>query len=83
MYIHNIGRSKFSVIKNSENNESNVKPILNGVTLSCYNKIVDFIKPNSNIRNNFQGLKNSISNIENKNNQSEMTTLNLDNKENK
>ncbi|QEZ91273.1 hypothetical protein [Proteus sp. CD3] len=79
MYINNIIRDTFLAIRNIEKKEDKTKRIINGIILSCYNTIVSFIKPNSNIKSNFLGLKNSISNI--KNNQSENDNIKLDNKE--
>ncbi|QIG07081.1 hypothetical protein [Proteus sp. ZN5] len=81
MYINNIVRVTFSAIRNIENRGSKINNILNGVILSYYNTIISFIKPNSNIKNNFIGLKSSISNIENNHNKSESTTIKLENKE--
>ncbi|NBM96584.1 hypothetical protein I6G31_05770 [Proteus penneri] len=76
MYINNVVRDTFSAIKNIENKRSEIKNIINGIILSCYNSIIEFIKPNSSIKNNFLRLKDSISNI--KNNQSEINTTKLD-----
>lgn len=81
MYINNMVRSTFLAIKNIENKGDKIKNVLNGVVLSCYNTIISFIKPSFNIKNNFLGLRKSISNIENKNNQSENKTTKLDSKE--
>lgn len=81
MYINNIVRDTFLAIRNIENKGGKIKNVINGMILSCYNTIVSFIKPNSNIENNFLGLKNSISNIKNENNQSESNAIKLDNKE--
>lgn len=81
MYINNMVRSTFLAIKNIENKGGEIKNVLNGVVLSCYNTIISFIKPSFNIKNNFLGLRKSISNIENKNNQSENKTIKLDSKE--
>lgn len=81
MYINNIVRNTFSAIKNVENKNSEIKNILNGLILSCYNTIISFIKPSVNTKSNFLGLRKSISNIENKNSQSENKTTKLDNKE--
>lgn len=81
MYITNIVRNTFLTIKNIENKGSGIKNIINGMILSCYNTIVSFIKPNSNIENNLLGLKKSISNIKNENNQSESNAIKTDNKE--
>lgn len=74
MYINNMVRSTFLAIKNIENKGGEIKNVLNGVVLSCYNTIISFIKPSFNIKNNFLGLRKSISNIENK-------TIKLDSKE--
>lgn len=74
MYINNMVRSTFLAIKNIENKGGGIKNVLNGVVLSCYNTIISFIKPSFNIKNNFLGLRKSISNIENK-------TIKLDSKE--
>lgn len=81
MYINNIVRNTFSAIKNVENKSREIKNILNGIILSCYNTIISFIKPSINIKNDFLGLRKNISNVENKNNQSESTPVKLDNKE--
>lgn len=81
MYINNMVRCTFLAIKNIENKGGKIKNVLNGVILSCYNTIISFIKPSFNIKNNFLGLRKSISNIENKNSQSENKTTKLDNKE--
>lgn len=81
MYINNMVRCTFLAIKNIENKGDKIKNVLNGVILSCYNTIISFIKPSFNIKNNFLGLRKSISNIENKNSQSENKTTKLDNKE--
>lgn len=81
MYINNIVRNTFLAIKNVENKGNEIKNLLNGIMLSCYNTITSFIKPSVNIKNNFLGLRKSISNIENKNSQSENKTIKLDNKE--
>lgn len=81
MYINNIVRNTFSAIKNVENKSREIKNILNGIILSCYNTIIIFIKPSINIKNDFLGLRKNISNVENKNNQSESTPVKLDNKE--
>lgn len=81
MYITNIVRNTFLTIKNIENKESGIKNIINGMILSCYNTIISFIKPNSNIENNFLGLKKRISNIKNEDNRSESNTIKTDNRE--
>ena len=81
MYINNMVRNTFSAIKNVENKSREIKNILNGIILSCYNTIISFIKPTINIKNDFLGLRKNISNVENKNNQGESTPVKLDNKE--
>ncbi|MCT8231097.1 hypothetical protein [Proteus terrae] len=81
MYINNMVRNTFSAIKNVENKSREIKNILNGIILSCYNTIISFIKPTINIKNDFLGLRKNISNVENKNYQGESTPVKLDNKE--